>query len=193
LLAFTGLALISALSRWKKIVLAFIPLIILAVVLFLSLLNPVPPVTPLAVTFAGWATDPVSSAFPPRLVAGRGATGVCALFWVTNSGPRNKTLWFNTVGVEQKIDGQWHPFPLAAQPWQGPEGHVWFGGYGCLFAVGWPPGLPTNATWRLQVRCGPDPSLREMGFREMLGLHAELRTHDDHEVHNLLPTSEVVP
>jgi hypothetical protein len=40
----------------------------------------------------------------------------------------------------------------------GVEGSLWMPGYSCLMAVGWPPGLSTNAFWRLRVGYGRDPS-----------------------------------
>ncbi len=42
------------------------------------------------------------------------------------------------------------------------------GQYGCTYAVGWPPGLDTNAVWRLQVRCGKDRSSLQLWINSLL-------------------------
>jgi hypothetical protein len=83
---------------------------------------------------------------------------MCALFLVTNVTARD-LLWFNTPFAEQKLGGEWKPLVRGANAWSGVEGRLWTPGYGCFMAVGWPPGLDTNACWRLRVSFGRDPSL----------------------------------
>ena len=128
------------------------------------------PTSPLSVTFTGWTNNPVR--VPPpvgRLELGRGATGRCALFWVTNTGPSDSRVWFDALQVEQKIAGEWHPFVPTDKRWSGVEGSIWMGQYGCTYAVGWPPGLAANAIWRLQVRCGKDRSSLQLWINSLLG------------------------
>ena len=125
--------------------------------------------SPLSVTFTGWTNDPTRP--PPQpggLAVCRGATGRCALFWVTNSGPRTQRVWFETFQLEQKVDGQWRRFSPINPEWGGVEGSVWQGNAGCTYAVGLPSGLSSNAIWRLQIDCGPELSpLRSMINRKL--------------------------
>ena len=115
------------------------------------------PNTKLSVVFVGLTNSPMSQMTPTRVEVCQGATGLCAIFWVTNISTK-QFMWFKTVSIEQKTDAGWHSFVPSGGPWSGIEGSLWQPGYGCLYAVGWPPGLTTNTTWRLQVLCGRDPS-----------------------------------
>jgi hypothetical protein len=104
---------------------------------------------------------------PTRVEVCLGATGLCALFGVTNIAPK-EFIWFKASVVEQRTETGWQPFvPNGA--WSGVEGSVWQPGYGCLYAVGWPPGLSTNATWRLRVAYGREPSLLGTLINQKLG------------------------
>ena len=146
-------------------------------------------VSPLSVTFAGWTNHPARMPPPNRLELGRGATGRCALFWVTNTGNPHERVWFDAMRVEQKIDGQWHAFVPTNARWSGVEGSIWNGGYGCHYAIGSPPGLPTNAIWRLQVRCGRDRSSLKLAINSWMGREFFRRTKE----YVSFPTSEVIP
>jgi hypothetical protein len=191
-------------TRIQKIVASLIPFLVLASFYVWKSLHPRPLSTPLSVTFTGWATNAAPRMAPlPRIVVCQGATGVCAMFWVTNSGPRNETLWFDTAQIEQRIDGQWRPFSDSAAfnvtwvsnaivpipRWRGVEGRSWFGDYGCLFVVGHPPGLPTNVAWRLQLHCGRDRSVGQLVVQEKLGRDVFERNQE----YNVVLSSEVVP
>jgi hypothetical protein len=143
----------------------------------------------LSITFQGWTNNPVRSPPPNRLELARGATGRCALFWVTNAEPFDHTLWFDSFEVEQNTNGQWLAFTRTNSLWSGVEGSVWWGGYGCMYAVGWPPGLPTNATWRLRIRCGRDLSPIKLRINEKLRRKI---FHPDQK-HMVLWSSEVIP
>jgi hypothetical protein len=101
--------------------------------------------------------NPTPQMTPIRVAVTQDATGLCALFLVTNISAK-QYIWFKTASVEQKTEAGWKPFVPKGGPWTGVEGQLWSPGYGCLIAVGWPPGLATNATWRLQMRYGRDPS-----------------------------------
>ncbi len=111
----------------------------------------------LAVIFIGLTNSPTRTMGPPRVEVCPGATGLCALFLVTNTTSK-EFLWFKTPFAEQKSEGEWKQLSHDANTWAGVQGSLWGPGYGCLMAVGWPPGLPTNSTWRLLVEYGPDPS-----------------------------------
>ena len=122
------------------------------------------PVAPsLSVAFVGVTNNPARQWRPTRIEVCQGATGLCAVFYVRNV-TSNRFLWFKTVAVEQKMQTGWQSFLPSGASWSGVEGSVWSPGYGCLYAVGWPPGLPTNATWRLQVRGGREIS----GWRRLV-------------------------
>ena len=117
----------------------------------------------LSVVFVGMTNSPVPQMRPTRIEVCQGATGLCAMFWVSNS-CATESIWFETDSVEQKTETGWQHVVPSGLSWSGVEGSVWFPGYGCLYAVGWPPGLPTNATWRLQVCSGREPS----GLRQLV-------------------------
>jgi hypothetical protein len=111
----------------------------------------------LSVAFVGVTNNPARQWTPTRIEVCQGATGLCALFLVRNVAS-NHSIWFKTASIEQKTSTGWQTFLPSGTSWSGVEGSVWSPGYGCLYAVGWPPGVPTNATWRLQVGTGPGPS-----------------------------------
>ncbi len=114
------------------------------------------PQTKLAVVFIGMTSNPTPLMTPTRVEVCQGATGLCAVFWVTNISANH--IWFKTASVEQRAATRWRPFVPTGGLWSGVEGSLWSPGYGFFYAVGWPPGLDTNATWRLQVRYGRNPS-----------------------------------
>lgn len=122
----------------------------------------------LAVMFVGITNNPVAQMTPNRVAVCRGANGLCALFSVTNIG-RSGWIWFNTSFVEQKTETGWQRVKTDQGVWSGVEGGRWTPEYGCLFAVGWPSGVPTNATWRLRVRYGREPSLIGILVNDHLG------------------------
>ncbi len=119
------------------------------------------------ISFVGMTNNPVRQMLPFRVETCEGATGLCALFWVTNTAPRMTS--FKTASVEIKTNRGWEPFVPAGAPWRGVEGSLWHQNYGCFYAVGWPPGLPTNAVWRLQVRHAAEPPLLGIIINQKLG------------------------
>ena len=102
-----------------------------------------------------WTTNTTTGQTLPIVVSGIGATGRCALFWVTNITAHY--TWFQTTSVEQKAETGWQECIPSRDSWCGVGGSGWPPRFGRVQAIGWPPGLPTNASWRLQVRYGPDP------------------------------------
>ncbi len=117
-------------------------------------------------------------AHPPRVPGVfNGVTGLSAFFVVTNVG-KDAGIWFDTCALEQKVGAEWQRTPvppytvrvvqrlLAGQkPWHLIASDFFPGtdpmlrpGTVCSFAVEWPPSVPTNATWRLQLRYGRAPS-----------------------------------
>jgi hypothetical protein len=111
----------------------------------------------LSVLFVGMTNNPIRTMGPPRVEVCGGAAGYCALFLVTNTSPK-QCLWFKTGFVEQKTAGGWKRLALGTNAWSGIAGSLWTPAYGCLVAVGWPPGLPSNACWRLGMDYGAEPS-----------------------------------
>ncbi|HTH49716.1 MAG TPA: hypothetical protein VMB21_19540 [Candidatus Limnocylindria bacterium] len=104
----------------------------------------------LSVTFLGLTNNPVAQFKPFRLCVPGSPTGTCALFQLKNVG-RLRSIGFETLGVEQLTREGWRPFSPTG-PWQGMNGSVWTPGSAALFAIGWPPGLASDATWRLTLR-----------------------------------------
>ncbi len=122
----------------------------------------------LTVVFVGAENDPISH--PPNgPTVLHGGRGLCAVFAVTNISKQD-AIWFNTCAVEQKVGSEWRRTlvpsylsrVLGAKPWflidsddvndVYPPGRAWY------YVVPWPPNLPTNAIWRLQLRYGRAPS-----------------------------------
>jgi len=123
-----------------------------------SRLRPGVPPPKLSVLFTGMTNNVTRTMGPPRIALCRGSSGACALFLVTNLTGR-EYLWFKTGSVERKTETGWERFNPTDWSWSGPEGSLWGPGYGCFFAVGWPPGLPTNACWHLQLSYGREPGV----------------------------------
>ena len=145
-------------ARAERYIAVLAALVLLLVAyLFSSRNSPVLPTAKLAVAFAGITNNPTRQMTPTRVEVCQGATGLCALFWVTNVSA-DHYIWFKTASIEQKTRTGWQPFVPSSGSWNGIEGRLWMPGYGCFIAAGWPPGLATNATWRLRVRYGRDPS-----------------------------------
>jgi hypothetical protein len=140
----------------------------------------------LAVLFSGMTNNVTRTMGPPRIEVCAGASGACALFLVTNL-TRQQFLWFKTTSVERKTAMGWERFTPTDQSWSGPEGSLWIPGYGCFIAVGWPPGLPTNACWRLQLSYGKDPSALGILVNQKSGREFFHST----KAENTIPSSEV--
>jgi hypothetical protein len=141
-------------------------LLLFALVFFVRHLPPPPlPPSKLAVSFVTLANNP-TAARPAVVLSPHGATGLCAMFSVTNIAGTNVAkdpwIWFDTTAVELKTETGWQQIMPDANAWSGIAGKRWNPGYGCLFAVGWPPGIPTNATWCIRVRYGLEPSVTQI-------------------------------
>ncbi|WP_150107626.1 hypothetical protein [Pedosphaera parvula] len=137
----------------------------------------------LSVVFVGFTNNPTGTFRPIRvIIPPTGATGLCALFRVGNVGS-NRFIAFETIAGEQKTERGWEPFQVS-----GVGGSVWTPGYSCLYAVPWPTGVPTNATWRLQLRWNREAS--RWGKAINLKLRREL-FHDSKYYH--ATSSEVIP
>jgi hypothetical protein len=150
--------LLAVMTRPLQSIAFFAALVLLLVAYMLSSIIPADPWTPkLSVMFVGMTNNPMRQMTPTRVEVTQGATGFCALFWVTNITAK-QFVWFKTASIEQRTEAGWEPLVPSGGSWSGVEGSLWSPRYGCLIAVGWPPGLATNATWRLQVRYGRDPS-----------------------------------
>ena len=106
----------------------------------------------LSFRFLGLTNNPVPQSKPYQLsVFGSSDDGTYALFRLKSLG-RIRPIGFETLGVEQLTAEGWKPFSPTG-PWRGMSGSVWFpGGGSTLVAIGWPPGLSSNATWRLALR-----------------------------------------
>jgi hypothetical protein len=142
----------------------------------------------ISVEFVGLTNNPVATlpSAAPRLVLAAGATNLCALFWFTNA--HAASVWFKTDCAEQKVGGKWVECARPSGQWNGVDGGLWMKGSGCLWAIGWPPGLPTNATWRLQVRYGNDLSMFKIIMNQKFGA-----VFHPSESFDTFPSGEVTP
>jgi hypothetical protein len=163
-------------------------LLVLGVYAAWSSLRPSPQLQELSVLFVGMTNNVTRAMGPPRIEVCGGASGTCALFLVTNTTSRH-FLWFNTASVERKTETGWEHFTPADVSWSGPQGSLWSPGYGCFLAVGWPPGLPTNACWRLQVSYGREPS--RLGI--LINQKSGRELFHSGKVEATVPSSEVRP
>lgn len=174
-------------TRPQQSLAAFVALVLLIVAYFLwSGVHAGLPTTKLSVVFVGMTNNPTRQMTPTRVEVTQGSTGLCALFWVTNIAAK-EFIWFKTASVEQKTEAGWKPFVPSGGSWSGVEGSLWGPRYGCLIAVGWPPGLATNSTWRLQVRYGRDSSTVGIIVNQKTG--QEIFTSGKEE--STIPSSEV--
>ncbi len=115
-----------------------------------------------------------------------GITGLCAIFAITNCS-QDASVGFDTCAVEQKTEGEWRrievpPYAsrvtqkrrLGGTPWFGiaseDVNHVYPPGTCWNYVVAWPPGVPTNATWRLQLRYWRRASPKAMKVDDTLGI-----------------------
>jgi hypothetical protein len=151
-------------------------------------LRPSVPPRKLSALFIGMTNNVTRTMGPPRVEVCGGASGTFALFLVTNT-TRHDFLWFKTAAVEKKTPAGWQPFIPTSVPWSGPQGRLWSPGYGCLLAVGWPPGLPTNAYWRLQLTYGRDPGA--LGI--LINQESGREFFHSGKAENTIPSSEVNP
>ena len=163
----SSLDVMSNRHKYTVTIFAFV-LLLLAVVLWGSS-RPVPGAKSLSVGFVGMTNGPARQMKPTRIEVCQGATGLCAMFSVRDVSS-NRWIWFKTASIEQKTQTGWQTFLPNATSWSGVEGGMWSPGYGCLIAVGWPPGLPTNATWRLRVGYGREPSTWARVVNRKIGL-----------------------
>jgi hypothetical protein len=141
-----------------------------------------------SVSFVCLTNNPVATFSSPigRVAVAMGATNLCAVFWFTNAGAAS--VWFTTDCAERKVDGKWVECARPSGQWNGLEGGMWTKGSGCLYAVGWPPGLPANATWRLQIRCGNDLSAFKSIINQKFGA-----VFGPSKSFGIFPSGEVVP
>lgn len=153
----------------RRYVIVFVTFLLLLVAYLFWMGGQAGPTSPkLAVVFVGMTNNPASTMTPVRVAVCQGATGRCAMFTVSNT-TTNQYLRFKTTSVELKTETGWQSFVLSSGSWSGVEGSVWSPRYGCLFAVGWPPGLPTNASWRLQVRYEREPTSLGVILNQKIG------------------------
>lgn len=115
-----------------------------------------------------------------------GSRGLCAIFGVTNTSAHD-SIWFNTWALDQKVGGEWRQqvLPPYASRSRGAKAcylidsddvnNVYPPGRGWYYVVPWPPDIPTNAAWRLELRYGraPSPLIKTMdrafAFTRILG------------------------
>jgi hypothetical protein len=109
----------------------------------------------LSVTFVGLTNNPVAELKRYGLLVPATAKGRCALFRFQNEGRARSIAW-EIVGVEELTAQGWKVFRPNARWEGGYAGMKWPPGSSGLQAIGWPPGLPTNGTWRLSLRWGPE-------------------------------------
>jgi len=120
----------------------------------------------LSVVFVEFTNNPVHTMQPVRVEVPQGAKGLCALFQVSNADPNQ--IQFDTLAVDTNNGSSWARF-APVTPWRGIEGSLWLGGYSCLYAVAWPPGLPTNIAWRLELSVAKELTGLRADANELVG------------------------
>jgi hypothetical protein len=140
----------------------------------------------LEVLFLAVVEDPTHRP-PERPTVLNGITGLSAIFAITN-GSQDASVWFDTCAIEQKIQGEWQwtevpPYEsrvsqkrgAGGTPWSGiasaDVNHVYPPGTCWNYVVAWPPGVPTNASWRLQLRYWRRASPTAMKLDDKLGVN----------------------
>jgi hypothetical protein len=138
-----------------------------------------------------------------------GNTGLCAVFAVTNVA-KDASIWFNTSALEQKVGSEWRrtvlpPYHVRVddelragrKPWflidsddvydLCPPGRAWY------YAVAWPPDVPTNGVWRLQLRYGRAPSALTVKLSDAFDFTGRLGAilFNKHRTQGTLVTPEV--
>jgi hypothetical protein len=138
-----------------------------------------------------------------------GNTGLCAVFAVTNVA-KDASIWFNTYALEVKVGAEWRRTVLPPyhtrvddelrawrKPWflidsediydVCPPGRAWY------YAVAWPPNVPTNGTWRLELRYGIAPSALTVKLNDAFDFTGTLGSvlFNKHRVQGTLLTPEV--
>ena len=144
-------------SDFKKVLFGLMAVMVLSLICWRFTGGNAAPVTPeLTVQFVGLTNDPVNSMSPVRVCVAQGTTGLCVLFRVMNPAA-NVSAQFDTTGIEVNQGHGWELVPVPGR-WYGVAGGAWTPGYGCLCAVGWPPGVSTNVTWRLRLSVAHEPA-----------------------------------
>jgi hypothetical protein len=132
---------VRAYSLW------FFLLLALVVIVFLLLPPEAPPKGDLTVTFLGMTNNPVRAVRPVRLELFQGATGLCAVFEVKSLATKS-SIQYKQESIEKRTEAGW--ITSSHNPEHtGIAGMRWTPGYRSLYALAWPPDLPTNATWRV--------------------------------------------
>jgi hypothetical protein len=173
--------------RRTLLILAPLPLLVAALWLW-SRAHRSHEITSLSITSLGLRMDP-STHVTGFTIAGRGATGVCAMFAVTNIG--KDAIWFDTSTVELKTAVGWQRTTPNLTAWSGIESDgmnsLWPPGKGCLYAVGWPPDISTNAVWRLRIQYGKAPSR----FAQALSDKFDLDFFTRRKAEQIISTAEI--
>ncbi len=141
--------------------------------------------TRLGVQLLAVASDPMHRP-AERATVLNGITGLSAIFAITNDS-QDASVCFDTCAIEQKSQGEWQrtevpPYDsrvtqkrrVGGTPWVGiaseDVNHVYPPGTCWNYVVEWPPGVPTNATWRLQLRYWRRASPTAMKLDDKLGI-----------------------
>ena len=122
----------------------------------------------MAVVFVGMTNNAQEQMTPTRVAVFQGVVGLEVLFFVQNV-TSNRYLWFKQTAIEQKTASGWQLFSTNVPFGPSLEGLRWTPGYGCLYAAGWPAGLPTNTIWRMRVIYGHDPDKFGVMMNQRLG------------------------
>lgn len=158
--------------RRNIILITVLVLPFLASLCWIALKPASPAKSDLSVEFMGMTNNPEHTMTPVRVEVIPGTPGRHALFRVKNNNP-DKLIRFDTSCVETN-DGQgWKKF-VPAGDWAGVGGSEWFPGYSCFYAIAWPPGLPTNVVWRMQMSVAREPTglrqkINEFTVRKIFG------------------------
>jgi hypothetical protein len=138
----------------------------------------------LSVVFVGLTNDPQKTMTPPRLAVISNGHGLHAVFAITNRST-DHYLQFGIDRIEKQVGDAWVEHPAGQTSVA--LGMRWLPGYGCAYAIPWPPGLPAETPWRVNMWVKREPGLH-LGLVNQW-LHREIfRPYGRHS-----STSSVVP
>ena len=173
----------------RAIVIALLLIPAAAFLVLIVRLRSTPRPIDLSVIFVGLTNYPQRTMTPPRLAVISDGHGLHALFAVTNRST-DHYLQFGIDRIEKQVGNAWVEHPaVQISPALGMR---WSPGYGCAYAIPWPPGVPTDAPWRLNLWVKREPGLH-LGLVNQW-LHREIfRPYGRHSSTSSVVPSLVVP
>jgi hypothetical protein len=127
-------------------------------------------------SFIGLTNNPGPSAYPALSVLPGSQRPYC-IFGITNVS-KSDPVTFGISAFEILSDETWKPQYEGDLNWQA-MGQLWLPGYGTLYAVPWPSGVPRDIPWRLRLWVVREPKLIALRANQRLGTNI-FKPHDRH-------------